>query len=170
MKIMKHATFDGDLYRLTLLRVWRPDMHLLVVCMLNPSTADAEVDDPTILALNEFAWHWGFGGILVVNLNAFRASKPEVMRAAADPVGPRNAETIDETLHYAAHTSGLALAAWGNGGDPDQVREFCRKAEAAGVRLVCLGTTQSGAPKHPMARGQHRIPRDQQPLPWSLAA
>lgn len=166
MKIMKHATFDGDLYRLTLLRVWRADMHLLVVCMLNPSTADAEQDDPTILALNDFAFAWGFGGILVVNLNAFRASKPEVMRAAADPVGPMNEAAIDESLFYAGQTSGLALAAWGNNGDPAQVEAFCRKAAAAGVRLVCLGQTQSGAPKHPMARGQHRIPRDQQPLHW----
>lgn len=169
MEIMKHATFDGDLYRLTLLRVWRVDMYLLPVCMLNPSTADAEKDDPTILALNEFAWKWGFGGILVVNLCAFRASKPEVMRAAADPVGPKNAATIDETLHYASRTSGVALVAWGNGGDPEQVKQFCRKAAARAVRLVCLGTTQSGAPKHPLARGHHRISRDQMPVNWSLA-
>lgn len=164
--MMKHATFDGPLYRLTLLRVWDAGAHLLVVCMLNPSTADAELDDPTILALIHFATLWGYGGILVVNLNAFRASKPEVMRAADDPVGRKNWPAIEDALRYAGGTSGVALAAWGNNGDLGQVETFCRKAAAAGVRLVCLGQTKDGAPKHPMARGVHRIPRDQQPLHW----
>ncbi len=169
---MKHATFAGDdaEFRLTLIRLWDAGYPLLVVCMLNPSTADAELDDPTILALNHFAFAWGFGGILVVNLNAFRASRPEVMRAAADPVGPKNAATIEDALRYAAGTSGMALAAWGNNGDPAQVRSFVAQAREKGVRLVCLGTTKDGAPKHPMARGQHRIPRDQMPVAWSLAA
>jgi len=45
----------------------------------------------------------------------------------------------------------------------DAYRQFL---EACGVPLVCLGTTQSGAPKHPMARGGHRISRDQQPIEW----
>lgn len=170
MKIMKHATFDGDLYRLTLLRVWDAGMHLLVVCMLNPSTADADLDDPTILALNDFAFKWGFGGILVVNLNAFRASKPEVMRAAPDPVGTKNGPAIDDALLYAAGTSGLALAAWGNGGDKGQAAVFCEKAAKAGVRLVCLGVTKDGSPKHPMARGVHRIDRDQKPVPFRMPA
>ena len=43
----------------------------LVFVMLNPSTADAEVDDPTIRRCRRFASDNGYTGIIVVNLYAF---------------------------------------------------------------------------------------------------
>lgn len=170
--MMRHATFGGDYseFRLTLMRVWDAGAHLLVVCMLNPSTADHESDDPTILALIHFAQLWGFGGLLVVNLHAFRTSSPALLKCAPDPVGARyNTPAIDDALQYARRTSGRVLVAWGNDGDY-RFRDEWFVARASGIELICLGRTLSGQPKHPMARGQHRIPRDQQPLVFRKAA
>lgn len=63
------------------------------------------------------------------------------------------------------------LVAWGNDGDFEgQATRFADcAADLIGVDLICLGTTLSGAPKHPMARGRSRIPRDQQPIIWRKA-
>ncbi|MEJ1118850.1 DUF1643 domain-containing protein [Phyllobacterium sp. CCNWLW109] len=136
--------------------------------MLNPSTADSTANDPTILTLIHFAKVWGYGGLLVVNLRAFRTSKPSEMYAASDAEGPDNDDFIRAALRYAHETKKPALAAWGNASIP--ATSFIREAEIWGVDLICLGTTLGGQPKHPLARGHHRIPRDQMPVLWKVAA
>lgn len=166
------AIFGGknNRFRYELRRVWDGRKPLLVVCMLNPSTADHQKDDPTILALIHFARLWGYGGLLVVNLCAFRASSPTVMMAAADCIGTENEDHIERALAYAQANGRQALAAWGNDGQFMTLEPHVRnRASVLGVDLICLGTTNSGAPKHPMARGRHRIPRDQKPLLWRTA-
>ncbi|AMX93747.1 MULTISPECIES: DUF1643 domain-containing protein [Mesorhizobium] len=161
------AVFGGwdNIYRYELRRVWNADLPMLVVCMLNPSTADHQKNDPTILALIHFAKLWGYGGLLIVNLYAFRSSSPAVMFKAEDPVGPYNLNSVHAAILYAHNHGGKMLAAWGNDGQ-DPSFWFIERALNLGVELICLGTTRSGAPKHPMARGLHRIPRDQQPITW----
>lgn len=161
-------SIDG-VHRYELRRVWDQGKPLLVVCMLNPSKADHLIDDPTILALIWFATQWGYGGLLVVNFYGFRSASPAEMFAAADPFGVDNEKHVHAAMLYARDNGGRLLAAWGNGGD-GRSHWFCEKARNLGIELVCLGTTQSGAPKHPMARGLHRIPRDQQPITWRFAA
>lgn len=172
--IERSAVIKGpdDCYRYELRRVWDARRPLLVVCMLNPSTADALRDDPTILALIHFAKLWGYGGLLIVNLNAYRASSPEVMMAADAPFGPENAQHLARAMEYARDHGGQLLCAWGNDGDFDDRAEwFCSRATGHyRLTLVCLGTTKSWKPKHPMARGKYRIPRDQQPIVWRRAA
>ncbi|MEG8045721.1 DUF1643 domain-containing protein [Sphingomonas aerolata] len=74
----------------------------LPIIMLNLSTADAENDDPTIRRCIAFARREGFGGIHVFNLFAFRATSPDDMRAAADPVGPLNDHWFGQTPKSAA--------------------------------------------------------------------
>lgn len=166
MKMMAGFSGPADCYRDHLIRCWDDKVQLLVVCMLNPSTADHQTNDPTILTLIHFAKLWGHGGLLVVNLCAFRSSSPAMMRAAADPVGPENDKALLNAMMY-ARASGRILVAWGNDGDfLGRDDWFCERALSLGLSLICLGTTRSGAPKHPMARGLHRIPRDQQPLTW----
>lgn len=157
------------LWRWNLKRVWDASRPLLIVCMLNPSTADHMKNDPTILALIDFATRWGFGGIWVVNQFAYRSSSPTVL-ATLDPVtaeGPLNFREWYDALTYARATGGWALAAWGNGGDNSG--RFMFWADLCDVDLYCLGTTADGSPKHPLARGKHHIPRDQQPLLWRKA-
>lgn len=156
-----------DRYRYELRRIWNDSLPLLVVCMLNPSTADHQINDPTILALIHFATSWGYGGIVVVNLYAFRAPQPKVMMAADSPIGPDNHIHIQNALIYARNNGGRLLAAWGNGGAfEDREGWFCSRARLHKVTLTCLGTTKGWHPKHPMARGNHRIDRDQHPVVW----
>jgi hypothetical protein len=157
----------GNCYRYELRRVWNAELPLLVVCMLNPSNADHQVNDPTILALVHFAAMWGYGGILVINLFAYRASSPAEMMGADSPIGPDNHRYIEDAFVYAKANGGKLLAAWGNGGTFEGRDEwFCGRARMHGLQLICLGTTKGWHPKHPMARGVHRIPRNQQPVEW----
>jgi hypothetical protein len=160
---------DCGLFRSELRRDWDDGLPLLPVCMLNPSTADHEREDPTLLALIWFAKLWGYGGLLIVNLYDFRASKPEEMFAAPVKLSLEGERRAMQALFYARDNGGRMLAAWGNAG-ADRATFYADHARCNGVELICLGTTQSGAPKHPMARGQHRIPRDQQPIIWRAAA
>ena len=158
-------------FRYELRRVWDAARRLLVVCMLNPSTADHEKDDPTILALMHFARLWGYGGLLIVNLFALRSPSPKALLQREDRIGPKNSAFINAAQAYASVNGGRLLAAWGNGGSLDDRADwFCSRAyHAHRLELVCLGTTRQWAPKHPMARGKHRIPRDQRPIVWREA-
>lgn len=159
------------LYRLELRRVWDVKLPLLVVVMLNPSTADAEKDDPTLLALIHFAKLWGYGGLLIVNLRAYRTSKPRELFAAHDAgvntIGADNHRYGGAALDYAAATSGRVLVAWGTGGsDLGLDAHVASRCRARQLEMICLGRNADTSPKHPMARGKHRIPRDQQPIIW----
>lgn len=159
-------------YRYWLTRTWDAAKPLLVVVMLNPSTADERRDDPTLLALIHFATLWGYGGLIVVNLNAFRATMPSAMiaahKAGVDVAGPENDYHLSSALGYAQRPGNALLVAWGTGGDfRDAAARFATEADVRNVKQLCLGRTLNGSPKHPLARGRHRIPRDQQPQPWS---
>lgn len=161
----RSAVIDGP-YRYEARRVWDANKPLLVVCMLNPSTADHLRDDPTVLTLIHFAKLWGYGGLVIVNLFAFRTSKPAELANAADPFGPENGRHLVAAINIAVE-AGRLLVAWGNGGDMRGYdRHFVHRARLRGLELICLGTTAAGHPKHPLARGYHRIPRDQQPIEW----
>jgi hypothetical protein len=115
--------------------------------MLNPSTADANVDDPTIRRVIGFTAGLGFGGLMVVNLFALRATDPAELARHPDPVGPHN----DTYIRAAAAEHGTVMLAWG-------AHPSAQRREAAvlsilrdsGARLLCLGTTKSGAPRHPL--------------------
>ncbi|TDX72626.1 hypothetical protein EDE05_12847 [Neorhizobium sp. R1-B] len=168
-RIRRTALFsDNGLYRYRLTRQWDLTGVMLPVCMLNPSTADADKDDPTILTLMKFGKAWGYGGIVVINLFALRTSSPQDLKRNAWPHGLDNNLHLEQVLSAARHTSTPVLAAWGNDGAHwnRQDEEFCRRAKTAMVDLVCLGLTKDGFPKHPLARGKHRIPSDQKPLMW----
>lgn len=158
---------ECGIYRYVLRRKWDDYFYDLPVCMLNPSTADDQKDDPTVRELIHFAKLWGYGGLHIVNLYAFRAASPADMMAAEDPIGPLNGHYLRDALDCARMFDTPMLAAWGDGGS-FKAREtwLCAKAAHHGVDLVCLGITKANHPKHPMSRGRNRIPRDQQPIMW----
>lgn len=136
------------LYRYRLDRWWA-DGARAVFIMLNPSTADAEIDDPTIRRCIGFARAWRAPGLTVVNLFAFRATDPEALRGAAAPIGPENDETIAAVAYEAADKR--VVAAWGThsfiGGRGYQARKIVK---ASGSMLCCLGRTKEGNPRHPL--------------------
>jgi hypothetical protein len=139
-------------YRYRLVREWDRSRDTIVFCMLNPSTADGTKDDQTIRKCVGFAKSWGYGRLTVVNLFAFRATKPSDMRAARDPIGPANDEWIIREA-----TDRIVVCAWGAGfaigrvpfaviTRPCVVRDLIRQAG----RPRHLGLTQHGHPKHPL--------------------
>ena len=145
------------LYRYLLLRDWRNGPTVNFV-MLNPSTADATQDDPTIRRCAGFAKAWGYGTLAVTNLYAFRATNPAELQRAADPVGPAN----DDTIKAVALDSALVVCAWGAlGGARAAVVE--RMLGRLGVQLYSLGMTKGGQPRHPLY-----LPARCQPRPFTI--
>jgi hypothetical protein len=131
-------------YRYSLTRTWDEALPVLAIIGLNPSTADAKINDPTIRREMDFARRWGFGGIAKGNLFAYRATNPKVMLAAAEPIGREN----DATL--LGMTEGRrVLCAWGTDG-PHRGRDRQVIKLLAGRELVCLGLTKDGHPRHPL--------------------
>lgn len=137
------------IYRYQLWRMWDPKGPRIAWVMLNPSTADATQDDPTIRRCVAFARAWGFGDLVVVNLFALRATDPRELRnaltAGRDPVGPDN----DLRIMDVAGSASAVVAAWGvHGALAGRDREVQRLLH--GVDVQCLGTTRDGHPRHPL--------------------
>jgi len=150
------------LYRWTLHRRFGGGDPLTFI-MLNPSTADALADDPTIVKCLGFAARMGFGGIQVVNLYPFRATKPaDLWRARRDGVditgGRKGNGVIEDALRDAARDDRLILAAWGANASkhPERVR-WLRSLPGAS-RLHALSITKDGHPGHPLMLPYSCIP------------
>lgn len=151
------ATVVGP-YRYDLWRTWsladRPSTCAWI--MLNPSTADATEDDPTIRRCVAYSKAWGHDQLVVRNLFAFRATDPRELLTAADPVGPDN----DLWL-----TTGLAgvdrvVGAWGTGRYPRLAGERWRHVAAllAPLNPVCLRIGRDGQPMHPLYQRADAVP------------
>lgn len=139
------AEFSPDrVYRYKLWRIWDLHKHLVAFCMLNPSTADEETEDPTIRRCISFARRWGGGGVVILNAFAFRATDPADLMKAADPVGPAN----DRYLAAACGWSRTIVAAWGVHGEHRGRAAVVRAL--LGADLYHLGLTKDGHPKHPL--------------------
>jgi hypothetical protein len=119
--------------------------------MLNPSTADANIDDPTIRRCMSFARREGAGGIIVVNLYGLRATDPAELLKTKDPFGPDNRANIKGLGMDAVANCMPVVCAWGVGGWVKSAdRDAVHLLKSTGARLVCLGTTKAGHPKHPL--------------------
>lgn len=130
-------------YRYSLSRSWNEGSGKAVFIGLNPSTADQREDDPTIRRCVGFARAWGCNSMEIVNLFAYRATKPGDLKLSAKPIGRNNDRWISAAISEAA----LSIACWGNHGEfqgrSDKVRDRY-------PNLLCLGINASGAPKHPL--------------------
>ena len=134
-------------YRYSLWREWGPRTTYAMFIGLNPSTADADVDDPTIRRCVGFAKGFGFGRIEVVNLFAFRATKPADLRAAGYPVGEFN----DLHIVSAGARAAVVCVAWGAAaGGLARPLEVLALLREAGLQPRCLRVTSSGHPQHPL--------------------
>lgn len=150
--IERTAILSGDgVYRYRLTRRWS-DGEQVTFVMLNPSTADHTVDDATLKKITKFSRTWGYGGLQVVNLYAFRSPDPRDLRIVSDPVGPEN----DRYLHAAGTGGGLIVAAWGNNARPERIAKVL--AFPGFDQLHCLALNAGGQPKHPLYVRSDAIP------------
>ena len=133
-------------YRYRLTRSWAQG-GLLPFVMLNPSTADADIDDPTIRRCMSFARREGAAGIVVGNLFAFRATDPKALASVRDAYGPDNEMALHLILYDASNAGLPVVCSWGTQGNG---QFFVQRAQSLGSRLACLGTTKGGHPRHPL--------------------
>lgn len=141
---------DGK-YRYILTREMEPlakPQRSLTWVMLNPSTADAEKDDPTIRRVRSFSLAWGATRFAVVNLYAFRATKPADLPASMEE---RHGPEWEYWTTRAIGEADGVMFAWG--AHPSAV-EGAAALEALylqlGKGIMCLGRTKHGAPRHPL--------------------
>lgn len=127
---------------------WLDETTTVMFIMLNPSTATADEDDPTIRRCMGFAWRWGFDHLVVTNLFAMRATSPKSLKAAEDPVGVGN----DSIITGWANKVDMVVAAWGTHGGY-QVRDLkvlSLLKTTVSDEIWALGLTSIGRPRHPL--------------------
>ena len=142
-------------YRYQLVRELSDSRRRAIFIMLNPSTADATQDDPTIRRCMGFARSWGCGRLIVLNLFAIRATDPAVMLADNDPEGPDNWEHfrrfLDDPEDWLTHERDIVVCAWGaHGSHRDQDMTVMGWLDCFAAKPQCLGVTKAGQPKHPL--------------------
>lgn len=142
------AIFDKTgRYRYSLWREWDERLPRIAFVMLNPSTADAVSNDPTIHRCICFAQSWGYGSLEVVNLFAYRATEPRSLKLAKRPVGKEN----DRYLLEAVQRCDRTVLAWGNWGTlQERDRLVLELLRDRFHHLYCLGMTQANQPRHPL--------------------
>ncbi len=145
IEVMKRSAIISNckLYRYYLERIWNTKKASVMFIMLNPSTADGTNDDPTIRRCIKFAAGWGYGGLIVTNLFAYRTTNPKKLLLVDDPIGPKNNEYI-ELGHNEAITT---IAAWGTKG---QILNRNKEVIEQLADLDCIGITQNNHPNHPL--------------------
>ena len=152
LAIARSAAFsECGKYRYTLHRVWDAEGPQSAFVCLNPSTADETQDDPTVRRCIQYAMSWGYGGLVMLNLFAFRATDVRVMKMQFDPVGPYN----DEAIIDAAGGCNLVVAAWGNHGNfrgrDKEASDLWAEPDVYGLDdLHCLALNKSRQPAHPL--------------------
>ena len=126
--------------------------------MLNPSTADELKLDPSCTRARNYAAHWRCGALVVTNLFGWRATDPDDMKAARDPVGRGN----DAAILDAARAADLVVCAWGNHGlYRERAARVTRMLREAGVKLHVLRMNGCGEPAHPLY-----LPGILKPIAW----
>jgi hypothetical protein len=135
-------------YRLYLRRRWDPKLPHMSFIMLNPSTADAFKNDPTVLRCQVRATRLGFGSYSVANVFAFRSTQPNAITLPnVEPIGVRN----DDWIQFAAEEASQVMVGWGNHGNFNHRGDnVLGMLDEKGITLWCLGQNKGGSPVHPL--------------------
>ena len=120
---------------------------MVAFIMLNPSTADADRDDPTLRACMQFAQRWDYAALSVVNLFGYRTPHPKVLKQAVDPIGAEN----DTYVLRAVEAAQAVVLGWGNeGGFLGRDRAVLSLLASHSQKLYYLQCNKSGHPRHPL--------------------
>jgi hypothetical protein len=139
-------------YRYHLWRAFGNVSHRCVFVGLNPSTADENLDDPTIRKCVGFAKRWGFGAIDMLNLFAWRSTDPNGLLEAEDPIGPDNQATAIRVLGEAHRI----VWCWGHHNARIRKLVHARTLDDRWIAIpkACdagtFGRNQGGSPRHPL--------------------
>lgn len=151
---------DDGVYRTMLWRVWNKRLPMLCIVMLNPSTANAYFNDPTIKRCIGHAASWGYGGIIVVNLCSYRCTKPDkmllAMRHGVDIVGPHNWSA--QIQAFASHN---VLVAWGTNVErlPAEIVGACKERLVLASHVWTFDLSFGGHPLHPLYQPSSAKPK-----------
>lgn len=175
--IVRDALIE-DGCRFWLKRAWGPGPCIAWVG-LNPSDADGERDDPTMLREIGFSYRWGFGSLIKLNIFPFISSSPAVMRKARECDALMLSQMQNDEICAELLTKADArMAAWGNGATAEEVENWLAVIAMErddltiwgdGIAITdwkCLGTNANGSPRHTLSRGKNRVPDDFLPIPW----
>ena len=137
----KTAVLSHDnIYRYQLSRIWDEEKPKILFIMLNPSTADEFVEDPTIRRIVNYAKDWGYGSVYVGNLYAFRSTDPKGLNSVEDPIGPENITNIQALIGLVDKV----VYAWGNERkEPEWLKKIV-------TNPYCIDISKKGIPKHPL--------------------
>lgn len=136
-------------WRYVLWRRWDDSKPACNFLMLNPSTADETLPDNTVTRCKLFAMDWGYGSLIVTNLFAWRATDPDEMKAAADPIGPENDRHILEVATWCE----IVVFAHGVHGQHklrNGIVHAMFQRHGLEPKMRHLGLTKGGYPKHPL--------------------
>jgi hypothetical protein len=156
------AVFGGynKQYRYRLTRTWNVNLPTVMFVLMNPSVAEADVDDRTVARCSRFAESWGAGRLLVGNTFAYRATQQKRLLETPDPIGPDN----DAHLLAMAKEAETIVFAYGKPHPSLRARglDVAAMFEAHGHKLFVLRLSQDGTPVHPLY-----LPADLKPFRWS---
>lgn len=182
--VRKYQEGGPDERRLLVRRWDEPNgtSHILPWILLNPSTADDTINDQTTLRIIDFSWRWGFDGAALFNVYSFRTPSPKECAKIVIGWDERQDWWVRDTIHnyhryIAAHLVSIdaCMVAWGAPAEPlgfetvmwaEQLFDTINDPDGPRANALCawcIGTTAGGHPKHPMARGKHRVPNDARP-------
>ena len=150
-------------YRYNLTRRWarqsETSCRFVLWVLLNPSTADENKLDPTLTRCAEFSRSWGYDGMIVRNVFAYRTPSPKIMLKAlydgVDVIGPANDLWLND------HT-GVTLTVVGWGALPLARSRAEQVVKLLSTELLCLGLNNGGSPKHPLY-----LPKQTRPIPFT---
>lgn len=144
-------------YRYNLIETWSFDP-VVMWLMMNPSVAGIEHSDPTLIRTGRFSRAWGYGGQLIGNMHAYRATDSKRLLTVADPIGAEN----DEHILRMARRAAMVVLAYGQ--PPKPLRPRAQKVitmlRDAGVRLTYLRLAKDGTPWHPLYLPGDTMPQD----------
>ncbi len=161
--IKKSAIISEDkTYRYVLSRTLNDTLPKVAFVGLNPSTADEEVDDPTIEKCIKYCKSWGYGGFYMVNLFALRSTDRSQIYNKKDPIGSQNDFHLKEVFSKVDKV----ICTWGNDG---VFKERNKEVLQLISNPFCLQINVTGEPSHPLYLKGNLLPISYQKETIALA-